>query len=116
VKDLQTGRCYITSQNHGYTVQEESIAGTDLEVTHINNNDKTIEGLRHKKHAAFSVQYHPEASPGPFDSAYLFDQFIDSIHEFKREYPKAPRQVLINAEAEGKKAQARRGELQYAEK
>jgi carbamoyl-phosphate synthase small subunit len=116
VKDLQTGRCYITSQNHGYTVQDESIAGTDLEVTHINNNDKTIEGLRHKKHAAFSVQYHPEASPGPFDSAYLFDQFIDSIHEFKREYPKAPRQVLINAAAEGKKAQAKRGELQYAEK
>ncbi|MFW6022319.1 MAG: glutamine-hydrolyzing carbamoyl-phosphate synthase small subunit [Halanaerobiaceae bacterium] len=77
VKDLKTNRVYITSQNHGYSIKEQSVEGLDLEVTHINVNDKTVEGFSHKKYPAFSVQYHPEASPGPEDSHYLFDKFID---------------------------------------
>lgn len=116
VKDLTTNRCYITSQNHGYTVLEDSIKGTELEVTHINNNDKTIEGLRHKKHAAFSVQYHPEAAPGPFDSGYLFDQFIDLIHRFKQEHPQPPRQAQMAAARATAVRAMGRGELLYAEK
>ncbi|GJM77779.1 carbamoyl-phosphate synthase pyrimidine-specific small chain [Paenibacillus sp. HMSSN-139] len=90
VKELASGRCYITSQNHGYTVNEASVAGTELEVTHINNNDKTIEGLKHKKYPAFSVQYHPEAAPGPYDNSYLFDRFIEMIREHKRQNPQNP--------------------------
>jgi carbamoyl-phosphate synthase small subunit len=101
VKDLASGRCYITSQNHGYTVQEESLAGTGLIVTHINNNDGTIEGLKHEKHPAFSVQYHPEASPGPFDSSYLFDEFLTMVREFKAGLPKIPRQTEMQLEARG---------------
>lgn len=108
VKELESGRCYITSQNHGYTVKEESIQGTELEVTHINNNDKTIEGLKHKKYPAFTVQYHPEAAPGPFDNSYLFDRFLDMIREHKRNNPERPRQAQL--------AQTLRGELQYAQK
>lgn len=116
VKDLQTNRCYITSQNHGYTVLEESVFNTGLEVTHINNNDKTIEGLKHTKHAAFSVQYHPEAAPGPFDSSYLFDQFIAMIHKFKLEQPKETQQTKMIAAAQLAKASVRKGDLQYAQK
>ena len=108
VKELTTGRCYITSQNHGYTVLESSIEGTGLEVTHINNNDKTIEGLRHKTHPAFSVQYHPEAAPGPFDSGYLFDEFLEMIRAHKRNNPQKPRQALLS--------ETLKGELQYAQK
>jgi carbamoyl-phosphate synthase small subunit len=108
VKELATGRCFITSQNHGYTVKEESIRGTELEITHINNNDKTIEGLKHKRYPAFSVQYHPEASPGPLDSGYLFDRFLEMIREHKRNNPERPRQALL--------AEKLRGELQYAQK
>ncbi|GAA3404014.1 carbamoyl phosphate synthase small subunit [Paenibacillus hodogayensis] len=115
VKELISGRCYITSQNHGYTVKEDSIAGTDLIVTHINNNDKTVEGLKHKTHPAFSVQYHPEAAPGPFDSSYLFDDFLTMIHSFKEQHPRAPRQAEIVA-AHGASAAQRRGELAYAKK
>ncbi len=101
VKDLQTGRCYITSQNHGYTVKEASIEGTELEVTHINNNDKTIEGLKHKKYPAFSVQYHPEAAPGPFDNGYLFDQFLTMIREHKEQHPQKTRQAEMMAAVKG---------------
>ncbi len=81
VKDFSTERVYITSQNHGYCVKEESIQGTDLEITQVNLNDKTIEGLKHKNLPCFSVQYHPEASPGPNDTKYLFDTFLHSLGE-----------------------------------
>jgi carbamoyl-phosphate synthase small subunit len=108
VKELATNRCYITSQNHGYTVLEDSVNGTKLEVTHINNNDRTIEGLKHSEYPAFSVQYHPEAAPGPFDSSYLFDQFLDMIRDYKKNNPKKPRQAEL--------AERHRGELQYAQK
>ena len=68
---FKTGKVAITSQNHGYAIDEESLENTDLEVTHIALNDKTNEGVRHKKYPCFSVQYHPEASPGPEDANYL---------------------------------------------
>lgn len=84
VKDLKTGRVSLTSQNHGYTVEMDSIEQTDLEITHVALNDGTIEGLRHKKYPAFTVQYHPEASPGPEDANYLFDEFIEMIKASKK--------------------------------
>lgn len=101
VKELESGRCYITSQNHGYTVTESSIAGTKLEVTHINNNDKTIEGLKHSEYPAFSVQYHPEAAPGPYDNSYLFDRFLEMIQEHKRNHPQRSRQAELMAASKG---------------
>ncbi len=103
VKDLRTNRCYITSQNHGFTVKEDSVKGTELEVTHINNNDKTIEGLKHKKYPAFTVQYHPEAAPGPYDNSYLFDQFLEMIREHKQQNPANPRQAELAAAAKGER-------------
>ncbi len=75
VKNLATGRVEITSQNHGFAVDMKSLDAGDVQVTHINLNDDTVEGIRHRRLPAFSVQYHPEASPGPHDAAYLFDQF-----------------------------------------
>lgn len=81
VKDLQTGRIYMTSQNHGYVVTPESLDHTELELTHINQNDGTVEGIRHKHALAFSVQYHPEARPGPDDSDYLFDDFLRMVEK-----------------------------------
>ncbi|SEB24434.1 glutamine-hydrolyzing carbamoyl-phosphate synthase small subunit [Paenibacillus sp. 276b] len=101
VKELESGRCFITSQNHGYTVNEESVKNTELEVTHINNNDKTIEGLKHKSFPAFSVQYHPEAAPGPYDNSYLFDRFIEMIREHKITNPQKPRQAVLAAAVKG---------------
>ncbi|OEF96152.1 carbamoyl phosphate synthase small subunit [Desulfuribacillus alkaliarsenatis] len=83
VKDLRTNRVYITSQNHGYTVNKESLEGTGLTISHINLNDDTVEGLVHESGLLASVQYHPEAAPGPLDSNYLFDQFIDTIKTWK---------------------------------
>ncbi len=83
VLDLKTGKVAITSQNHGYAIDEESLKNTDLEVTHVALNDKTNEGVRHKIHPCFSVQYHPEASPGPEDANYLFDEFINLMYQFK---------------------------------
>ena len=77
VKDLATGRIEITSQNHSYAVAADSVAQTGLTVTHVNILDNTIEGVMCEKDRAFSVQYHPESAPGPQDSAYLFDRFID---------------------------------------
>ena len=83
VKDLSTGKIEITSQNHNFAVQLESIPGGKVEVTHKNLNDGTVEGMRHKELPIFSIQYHPEASPGPHDAQYLFRRFIDlmdSVH------------------------------------
>jgi carbamoyl-phosphate synthase small subunit len=79
VQDLSTGRVYITSQNHGYAVDYESLLETPLRVSHINLNDKTVEGMEHAQLPVFSVQYHPEAGPGPNDSLYLFDKFADNM-------------------------------------
>ena len=76
VKNLETGKIEITSQNHSYAVREESLAGTGLTVTHVNILDNTVEGVRDEGSRMFSVQYHPESAPGPQDSAYLFDRFI----------------------------------------
>ena len=81
VKNIETGSCEITSQNHGFSISKEDVMGNDeLEVTHVNLNDDTVEGIRHKSKPAFSVQYHPEASPGPNDAKYLFDSFIQLIN------------------------------------
>lgn len=76
VKDLTTGKVEITSQNHGFCVKPESLP-PEVEVTHINLNDGSLEGMRHTDYPAFSVQYHPEYAPGPHDAEYLFDRFID---------------------------------------
>lgn len=85
VKNLLTGKCEITSQNHGFGVSPESVEALAdvVEVTHINLNDDTIEGIRIKGKDAFSVQYHPESNPGPHDSRYLFDEFVDMIKKQK---------------------------------
>jgi carbamoyl-phosphate synthase small subunit len=85
VKNMDTGLVEITTQNHGFTVDEAAFENDAVEVTHINLNDDSIEGLRFKNFPGFSIQYHPEASPGPHDSAYLFDQFIDMIKQGKKE-------------------------------
>lgn len=85
VKNLLTGKAEITSQNHGFAVSEkETFAHPEINVTHINLNDNTIEGIQLKSKPVFSVQYHPEAAPGPHDSRYLFDQFFDCIKKYKQ--------------------------------
>jgi len=86
VKNVITGKCEITSQNHGFAVDKDSIKNCkDVEVTHINLNDQSVEGLRMPNKIAFSVQYHPESSPGPHDSRYLFDDFVNNIQQAKGE-------------------------------
>jgi carbamoyl-phosphate synthase small subunit len=79
VKNLDTGRVEITSQNHGFAVDQQSLEAHGGVVTHLNLNDNTVEGFRHRDLPIFSVQYHPEASPGPHDAAYLFDAFIEMM-------------------------------------
>lgn len=83
VKNLQRGRVEITTQNHGFAVDPDSVTDNLAEITHQNLNDGTLEGLDFKNFNGFSVQYHPEASPGPHDSSYLFDEFVERIHQHK---------------------------------
>jgi len=84
VKNLLTGKGEITSQNHGFAInREETEAHPSVEITHVHLNDHTVAGIRVKDKPIFSVQYHPEASPGPHDSAYLFDEFIENIKNSK---------------------------------
>jgi carbamoyl-phosphate synthase small subunit len=83
VKEFATGRVHITAQNHGYSIDPDTLKD-DLEVTHINLNDGTVEGLRHKELPIFSIQYHSEDSPGPMDNRYLFDKFIEMIEGEKQ--------------------------------
>ena len=81
VKDMTTGKIEITSQNHSYAVDDKSLENTDLSLTHINLLDNTVEGVECKKDRVFSVQYHPESAPGPQDSTYLFEKFINIMKE-----------------------------------
>lgn len=83
VKNLETGKIEITSQNHSYAVDAASLEGTGLTATHINILDNTVEGVKSEEDKVFSVQYHPESAPGPQDSAYLFDQFLKNMEEHK---------------------------------
>jgi carbamoyl-phosphate synthase small subunit len=84
VKNLLTGQVEITAQNHGFAVDPDSLDPSRVRLTHINLNDQTLEGMSHREIPAFSVQYHPEASPGPHDSRYLFDDFKRLMAEFRR--------------------------------
>jgi carbamoyl-phosphate synthase small subunit len=80
VKDLATGRIEITAQNHGFSVDADSLP-SDCEITHLNLNDNTVEGLKHRNLPVYSVQYHPEAGPGPHDASYLFERFVRMMEE-----------------------------------
>lgn len=82
VKDLESNRVHITSQNHGYALAKETFTSDEIEITHVNLHDQTVEGLRHKDKKAFSVQFHPEACPGPQDTFYLFEQFLEMVKEY----------------------------------
>ncbi|WP_096435478.1 carbamoyl phosphate synthase small subunit [Alteribacter populi] len=97
VKDVRTGKVAITSQNHGYTVSPASIANSDLEITHINVNDQSVEGLRHKQVPAFSVQYHPEASPGPEDAKELFLEFQQMVHAKQTKIEISKKEGIVHA-------------------
>ena len=85
VKNLKTGQVEITSQNHGFCVDLDTLPPEEVEVTHINLNDQSLEGMRHRRLPVFSVQYHPEASAGPHDSAYLFDEFMTLMDQYSKE-------------------------------
>ncbi|MEI7997985.1 MAG: glutamine-hydrolyzing carbamoyl-phosphate synthase small subunit [Candidatus Omnitrophota bacterium] len=84
VKDFENNRIGITSQNHGFCVDINSLNLDEVEVIHVNLNDQSVEGIRHKKYPAFSIQYHPESAPGPHDSKYLFEKFISMIEQHKK--------------------------------
>ena len=83
VKELATGKVDITSQNHGFCVDIDSLSDTDVELTHVNLNDETLEGFRHRSEPLFAVQYHPEAAPGPHDASHLFERFTRMMGEWK---------------------------------
>ena len=83
VMDLKTRQVAITAQNHGFAVDLDSIPDKEVEITHVNLNDRTVEGMRHKSLPIFSVQYHPEAGPGPHDAAYLFKEFTGLMKDAK---------------------------------
>ncbi len=83
VMDLETRKIEITAQNHGFVVDPDSLNANEIALTHINLNDQTLEGLRHRTLPLFSVQYHPEASPGPHDSGYLFDRFVNMMEKWR---------------------------------
>ncbi|MFZ2040383.1 MAG: glutamine-hydrolyzing carbamoyl-phosphate synthase small subunit [Desulfobacterales bacterium] len=83
VKNLATGRVEITSQNHGFGVRREAVGDDAIAITHVNLNDNTVEGFRHRRYPILAVQYHPEASPGPHDAHYLFDEFVRMIKTFR---------------------------------
>ena len=87
VKDLRTGRVEITAQNHGFSVDGDSLSENDVEFTHINLNDQTLEGFRHRREPVVAVQYHPEAAPGPHDSFYLFNDFVGMMEEWRGKKP-----------------------------
>jgi carbamoyl-phosphate synthase small subunit len=84
VKDLRSGRVEITAQNHGFSVDGDSLSENDVEFTHINLNDQTLEGFRHRREPVVAVQYHPEAAPGPHDSFYLFNDFVRMMDEWRK--------------------------------
>ena len=81
VRDLATGRVYITSQNHGFAVDADTLP-SEVEVSHVNLNDGTVEGLRHRSLPVMSIQYHSEASPGPLDNEHVFDHFLDMVRAY----------------------------------
>jgi carbamoyl-phosphate synthase small subunit len=83
VREIATGRLDFTSQNHGYAIDPKSIDEKKLIITHTEINDGSIEGVRHPEFPAFSVQFHPDAAPGPHDTSYLFDKFMEMMDEFK---------------------------------
>ncbi len=81
--NMATRKVEITAHNHGFAVDPDSLPASDVELTHWNLNDQTLEGFRHRSMPVFSVQYHPEASPGPHDSHYLFDQFVKMMEDWQ---------------------------------
>jgi carbamoyl-phosphate synthase small subunit len=83
VKDLKTGKVAITVQNHGFCVDLDTLNKKEIEITHMNLNDNTLEGLKHNKFPLFSVQFHPESAPGPHDSEYLFKEFVTMMERWR---------------------------------
>ena len=87
VRNVITGKSEVTSQNHGFSIKSEDVEqNSNIDITHVNLNDNTVEGISFNHKNCFSVQYHPESSPGPYDSRYLFDQFISRMKEFKSKW------------------------------